>query len=601
MGLLHAWSMLWGVDSPGTVAATDQAYAVRHLGVVLISLLGVAATATLVRLLLRSWGWALIAAGVLVAVPTWTGHAMFNVKDVPVASGYTLVTLGLVVVLRVDRREGWVAAGAATIVAGLVLAVGTRPGIWPGLALAGGVVLLVLVLRRQWRRAAVLLAAPALALGILVALYPAAFSTPLTALVEGALASANYDGKQGAWYYLPLFLVIELPTLLLVLGGVGATIVVRRLAARPARGPGGEVWHEAAWSLVLLQAFALPTIAVLRQSNLYTGLRQLLFAAPALAMLVTLALAALVRWRAAAAARDTAPRRRGLAPVLGAAAIAVPVLVQVQLFPYSYAFSSIPAAVVSPIAAAHDRDLEVQTDYWRTSVRELAPSVPRAGFVTCTPQIDADERFLPRSSESREDCSVDLIGPLAPYDALRPAEVGDPDPRRFVAVDAGSAFIGSNCDVLDQVTRRLWWREVPMSTVARCDLVLEPLPGDGRVSFDGDGTGADYLRGSWGMNQALPGAGLEARSSEIGFALPAGSTPGLSLSLSGTGLAGAFLAANGAPLAVLGDDVSLRAEMSPAVLSLLGAGRVVLTLSTPTPGALRLTDLHVAPLPEVAP
>ncbi|MBU1802598.1 MAG: hypothetical protein KKA97_10265, partial [Actinobacteria bacterium] len=61
------------------------------------------------------------------------------------------------------------------------------------------------------------------------------------------------------------------------------------------------------------------------------------------------------------------------------------------------------------------------------------------------------------------------------------------------------------------------------------------------------------------------------------------------------------LAANGAPLTVLGDDASLHAEMSPAVVSLLDAGRVVLTLSTPTPGALRLTDLRVARLSEVAP
>jgi len=601
MGLLHAWSMLWGVEGSGTVAATDQAYAVRHLGVVLISVVGVGATAVVARLLLRSWAWALVCAGVLVAVPTWTGHAMFNIKDVPVATGYTVVTLGVVVVLRAHRRDGWVVAGAVSTAAGLVLAIGTRPGIWPGLALAGGVAVLVLVRMRAWRRAAALLAASLLALGLLTLVYPAAFSTPVTALVEGALSSANYDGKQGAWYYLPLFLLIELPTLLLVLGGAGAVIVVRRLT-RSAAGPGRELSHDAAWLLVLLQAFALPAIAVLRESNLYTGLRQLLFAAPALAVLVTVALAALVRWRADATVSGTAPRRRGLVPAVCGAAIVVPLLVQVQLFPYSYAFSSIPAAIVSPIAAAQDRDLEVQTDYWRTSVRELAPSVPRAGFVTCTPQIDDDERFLPRSSESREDCSVDLIGPLAPYDGRRPVAAGQhPDPARFVAVDAGSAFVGSNCEVLEQVTRRLWWREVPMSTVAGCDLVLEPLPGDGRVAFAGDGSGAVYLRGSWAMNRALPGAGLEAESGEISFAVPADASSGLSLSLDGDGLAGASLAANSTSLAVLGDDVSLRAELSPTVVALLGAGRVVLTLSTPMPGALRLTDLRVAPLSEVAP
>jgi hypothetical protein len=586
MGLLHLWSVLWGTDTAGTISATDQAYAVRHLGVVLLSLVGVAATAVLVRLLLRSWGWALVAAAVLVAVPTWTGHAMFNVKDVPVATGYTLVTLGVVVVVRASSTR-WVVAGAGTTVAGLVLAVGTRPGIWPGLALAGGVAVLVLAAHRRWVRVGVLVGASGLALVALAVLYPAAFTTPVTALVEGALSSANYDGRQGDWFYLPLFLLIELPTLLLTLGAAGAVVVVRRLVRGGARawapGPGAD---SVAWVLVLLQAFALPALAVARESNLYTGLRQLLFAAPGLAVLVTVALAALLQWRA--------PAARRVAPLLGAAAIAVPLLVQVQLFPYSYAFSSVPANLVSPVTAAQDRDLEVQTDYWRTSVRELAPTVPAGGFVTCTPQIDDADRFLPRASESREDCGVDLIGPLAPYDDLRTGAAPAADGTSFLAVDAGSAFVGDNCEVVAQVTRRLWWREVPMSTVATCDLVLEPLPDDGRVDFAGDGSGAAYLRGSWTMNRALPGARLDATGGLVGFTSPgAADARDLVLVLTGAGLAGASATVNQEPVAVTGSDTELRVEVPGAVAAAHGDGRVVLSLSTPTPGETRLTRLEV--------
>ena len=35
-------------------------------------------------------------------------------------------------------------------------------------------------------------------------------------------------------------------------------------------------------------------------------------------------------------------------------------------------------------------DYEVPTDYWRTSVRELAPGVPVGGWVTCSPASDAE-------------------------------------------------------------------------------------------------------------------------------------------------------------------------------------------------------------------
>ncbi|HEY0952464.1 hypothetical protein, partial [Nocardioides sp.] len=118
MLLLHAWSMLTGVDSSGVVSASASAYAVRHLGVGLLSLPALAAVAVLARLLLRSWAWGLVAAAALAAMPAWTGHAMFNVKDVPVATGYTLASLGFAVVATA-RAPRLLVAGAATAAAGV--------------------------------------------------------------------------------------------------------------------------------------------------------------------------------------------------------------------------------------------------------------------------------------------------------------------------------------------------------------------------------------------------------------------------------------------------------------------------------------------------
>ncbi len=85
----HLVSVLGGTESWGSVSAAPEAYATRHLAVALFSILGLAAVAATTRLLLRSWRWALIAAAVLSAIPTWTGHGMFNIKDTPVAAGYT--------------------------------------------------------------------------------------------------------------------------------------------------------------------------------------------------------------------------------------------------------------------------------------------------------------------------------------------------------------------------------------------------------------------------------------------------------------------------------------------------------------------------------
>lgn len=585
MLVLHGWSMLLGVDTPGQVAVTDQAYAVRHLAVVLISFVGVAATATITRLLLRSWGWAVVSAAVLVAVPTWTGHAMFNVKDVPVATGYTLVTLG-VIVLSHRAHARWIGPAAVTVLAGLVLAMGTRPGIAPGLALAGLVGLVVVISRRQWGRAVLVLVLGAVAVLALRLIYPEAFANPVTALVEGALSSSRYGGKQGSWWYLPLYLGVELPTLLLLLGAAGTVIVGRR--ALRVRDAGAVIVL-----LVLLQTFLLPGLAVANESNLYTGLRQLLFAAPGLAVLATCSLAALWQW----SSTRVGPRRglvRVAVPVLTAAAIGVPLLVQLQLFPYSYAFSSVPAGVISPRLAVDDRDLEVQSDYWRTSVRELAPFVPTTGYVVCTPRIDAEDRFLPSASESRRECTSDPVGPLAPYAATR---AGAPltDPTRFVAVDAGSAFVGRNCEPLHRITRHLWWRTVTMSSVSDCDLALADYPVEG-VRFDGAGSGADYLRGDWEMLREDPGAGLTGRSGLVGLTLP-DDLAGRALSVTGAALGAAAMSAtaNGTAVPVTTDGDLYRLDVPASVAGAYGERRLLLTVSDAAPLDLRLLSLAVHP------
>ena len=92
----------------------------------------------------------MVAVAGLASIPVWSGHAMMNIKDIPVAAGYALVTWGLVRVLVVGR-ERWsrLAATSVLLVAGTVLAVGTRPGIWPGIA--GGVLITAAIVAARVR------------------------------------------------------------------------------------------------------------------------------------------------------------------------------------------------------------------------------------------------------------------------------------------------------------------------------------------------------------------------------------------------------------------------------------------------------------------
>ncbi len=573
MLLLQGWSAIWGLHGVGDSAS---AFAVRHLGVCVVAIVGVASSAGLTRLLLGRWAWGLVTAALLLVLPVWTGHSMFNVKDVPVATGYTLVTLG--VALLVVRAR---AASFAALLGGTALAVGTRPGIWPGLALTVAVAAAYLVHRRDWRGLAVAVGALAAAYGVLLAVYPVVFRTPVTAMIGAALESSRFDGTGGHWWYLPLFIVVEVPLGHLVLALTGSALLLRHLARTGVRPDARGVVAL----LVGLQCFTLPVLAVARQSNVYTGVRQMLFSAPAMAVLATLGLAALV-----ALHRDSASTGvRRLVPVGIGLAVLVPLLAQVQLFPFSYAYSTVTANLASP-AVERVSGYAVPTDYWRTSVRELAPRIPATGWVTCSPSSAGDGEVLRFSHESREDCGSDPVGPLAPYDDLR-AGAGDDSPTSFLAVVTGGRDVPANCARVAEVTRVLYWRRVEMGHVAACDLVLPAYP-DGGIDLDGGGRGGDSLMGGWDVHNARRGAGVRDGAAEVGFRLPDAATGRrITLMITALGAAGTSVAVNGVAVEVRTvDATTFEVDVPATTAAAYGGGRMVVALH----GSLRLLTLAIA-------
>ena len=621
--LMHAAVVVAGLEGPGEVVATGDAYAVRHLVVVAVGLAGTGAVAVTARVLLRSWGWAVVAAAVLGAIPMWTGHTMFNVKDVPVATGCTLVTAGLVVLL--TRRRGgpsgpgrpggprsaaYVVGAGLVVLLGWVLAMGTRPGIWPTLVASHVVAAVLLHPRLRAGASAVRAVGPLVALVpvaawlVLLAIYPAVFATPLTTLRESALSSSRFDERTGRWYYVPALLVGEVPLVLLVLVLVGSVLALRRVVTEVRVPSVGTA--RTAWLLVGVQAWTLPLLAVVRESNLYNGLRQLLFMVPAMALLATLAIAAAVgaaaRWR---------ERSLRVAPalLLGVVALGLlaPTLDQVRLHPYGYTFATLPSYAVAEAA---------DTDYWRTSARELAPSVP-AGWVTCSPALDGERRSLRRSLDGDEDCARDLIGPLSAWAGVRGADpvAGEPlGPTEFWAVTAGPRRPGTNCVEVARVDRPgplpgvgsllgLPARDV-MSRLARCALVL-PVHDGGPMTFGPGGDAGDLELGGWTAHATAAGIRLTGERGEIGFTLTSPRPGGAELRI---GLVDPVapdavrVRVNGTEVAVRGSAAEpvgragtrLTAAVPADVLAAYGGGRVVVAVERAADVAPRLLTMELA-------
>ena len=426
MLLLHAWSVLWGVEGWHDVATTSRAYDVRHLGIVVMGLVGVLAVAAIGRVVLRSWRWGLVAAAVLAATPLWTGHEMFNVKDIPVATGHTLVTLGLLVYVR-EGAAPWPLrlARAGCVVAGLVLTLGTRPGMWSGLSVLFAVAVVGVVVCSDHSAAR-----PGRSRGGARELrrrgagarrdLPNLFGSPLRALPRTSESSSSFlDGEKSDRLYVPRHLAEDLPTLLTLFALIGTVVVVAMLVRRGR----GERVRAARLALVGAQAFTLPVVAVVLGSDLYHGLRQLLFAIPALAVLAAYGIAWC--WER--------PRPSGrLVALVAGAALVLPTVDQVTLQPYQTTYVNLATDV---LVGHRADDRRPGGDFWRVSIPELVTGTALDRQLLCKatttkdtdlayPFANGGEAF---STSRSTDCREEANGPLAP----------DGTPRRTAAAGHG--------------------------------------------------------------------------------------------------------------------------------------------------------------------
>jgi hypothetical protein len=448
-------------SSRDEISRTQDAYVVRHLVVAVIGIAGVVAVGATAWLLLGDWRWGVLGAAVLAAIPMWTGHSMFNPKDVSVATGHSFATLGLIALAAPwTRRRGLcLAVSALTLTAGVSLMVGTRPAMWTSLAASLVLFAAILTWSRAWTKgvAAGLLGALAAAYALLWGMYPRVFGHPLTMLWESATASSdfNHETAHSQRAYIFTHTLQEWPLILLGLslfGTVAALVIgVGRLRVRSSTAVG--------LFLVGSQAFVLPVVAVIQDSTLYNGLRQLLFAVPAQAALAAFGLAVIFagvesRWARASVA------------VVAALGLVLPTAVQASMFPYQYAYINV---------AAEQAGVAPDADYWNTSFREYLPEVATDIKLVCPPR-DTEKSFR----RSREDCRTRKAGTFAAFWKASGKPSWDvPERNEFYAIlRAGRYAPYDECKVVHRVTRRANLKQVTISRMYLCHL---PNTGENRA------------------------------------------------------------------------------------------------------------------------
>ncbi|OSC36776.1 hypothetical protein [Mycobacterium decipiens] len=447
---LHGLTVAVGAEKPGSVSTDARAFHARHVGVVLIGLVGVAAAGALGAVVMRDRRWGLVAAGGLSALPMWTGSTMFNVKDTPVATGNTLMVLGLAMLIMSDPQKAltrWFAP--ALLAAGTFVMVGTRPGMWPAVLASTFAALAVLAIGRKLSRriATSLGIAFAVAVAGLLAIDHRVFGRPVQLLINSIEATASYgqfeyESRRGRGL-IPFLTIVEVPILMLLLATVGVITATATVVASLRKDP------PLAAGLVAVEAQALTFPLVVITFGLDAGLRQLLFAAPAAAVLATFGL----RWLYS---RWEHPGQTAWSAI-GALAIALPLVTQVTTFPYQYSNRNILADLLGA---------PENNDYWQTSVPELLDKAPTDHPYTCETgpgkyAIYPNHRCLfwwgwwSLRPEWRE------------HGLANPPAV--PPHTEFYAVARG--YVPPNCQRVKEVTRWRNFRNVVMSRLLLCTTV----------------------------------------------------------------------------------------------------------------------------------
>lgn len=512
MILLHALSVLCGVEGTREIAATPEAYAVRHLGIAMIALVGVMATAAMGRVVLASWRWGAVAAALLMTTPMWTGHSMFNPKDISVASGYALLTLGLMLLASDEAQRGRSRLSSVLLVAvGVTLAVGTRPGMWAGVvasvvafvALRGAADLRGRGTGRRDGRYLDLGAGLGLAGAALALVYPAIFLSPAMVVMRSASSSSDYEGASaGAWWYIPAYVAVTVPIIVIVLTAIGVHNALGRVITRLTRLSASEV----RLALLGVQALALPVVAMVVEAKLYNGLRHFLFALPALMVLCVIGLSAVLGAEVARQRLYTT-----IVSMIVVAGMLLPVVDQVRLFPYNYTYYN---------EIAESAGVDTQTDWWWTSGRELAEHFPPGSYVSCVRQLTSEGIAYPQWLDLQSGCLDNPVGTLAPY-VTHAADNGIEPPLsevEFLATTWEVSGVADNCSVIHEVVRPRRWHDAVMGYALRCTLVAPTYRGP--VAFPPSSALDASVLDGWRASPQATGMTLAASGGRIAVGIP---------------------------------------------------------------------------------
>jgi hypothetical protein len=484
--LSHLAAFAVGIEELGLPGTTPESYDVAHL----LSASMVLASSICVFYLSRYLGvknlYALWGSVALLAVPVFLGHGMFNPKDIPIALGYSLFSLGLIRILMKPQlpksslsRHTWL--NTFIMASGIWLAAGTRYVFLLVFVATVGIVFFCLYFLRshigieiRGLKFAFFSSFGAFGFGLLLlsvtnpcllfrkspdctfglellpAISRASFEHP--GIGPTFLAGQILESSSPPWWYVPVSIWSGTPILIAMFCLLGIIVATTHFFAFWSREflPTASLRlnFRVAFLVVALQMTLIPVVASVTGSVAYDSQRQFLFVFPALMVFASLGLAVLM-WVAGCIA-FRALLARSCVLLVAAAALIIPTLESARLWPYSYIY-------VNPLASINGFSKNWESDYWGASSREALSFVPDGSLV------------------ARDSPYFSLISPyfldrrLQEISDMRGLERG----TEFYFVRnhrVGFGWLGlpDNCHEVARVERQLRRERIPLSYVGYC-------------------------------------------------------------------------------------------------------------------------------------
>ena len=434
---------------------------VKHYVTFSISLITYCCVAAMVGIL-ADMKYAWLGPTTLALFPRFWGHSFFNPKDIPFAAMFTLgIFVGGCLInyyLKVEREEIKIGINRITLYS---LAYGILAGLATGVRI-GGLFLLPFIafthlavtitsknISKQFFRFWSLYVLMSLSwLITTTAVHPASWSNPILWVYDTLIylsrhtwGNSNlFEGRwipasSLPWYYLPKWLVITTPVFFQIMFFIGIFLLLFKYKTL---NPIKKVFII----LLLLQIFFFPTIAILRQSTIYGGMRQFIFILPAIATISAVTMA----WTIKAVPKKASST---IALVL-IIAVSVPIVTDmVALHPYEYMYFN---RMFGGLKAAHGR---YETDHWGLSMREGMEWI-NENSIGKTKVVSSSQLV---SSQTFAASNINVI----PLSKFNPQEISQP--FYYIArprFDFQDKF--PECTIVNRVMRQ----NVPLTIVKKC-------------------------------------------------------------------------------------------------------------------------------------